>query len=229
MKPGEMKLSYVPLSQLEGWPGNPKNHDLDLIRSSIERFGFNDPMSVDGRTQRLLEGHGRLKVLRELHDDGGDPPAHITVRKKDGEWLVPIVEGVSFETDQEAEAYLIGHNRSTELGGWDEGKLREIFKDLAEDEHNSYEEVGFTTDEVESILEEPLPPGEAPTLERSTNPSEQLETYLTTDVKQIVLYAAGEEFDSLVDAFQAYREEHDLETNSDVLAHALEAWEATCE
>lgn len=146
---GELKLEYVALSELEKWPRNPKDHDLDLIRKSIRRFGFNDPLAVDEGSRKMVEGHGRVEVLRELKAAGNEPPERILVRA-DGEWLVPVLKGIRFENAAEAEAYVIGHNRSTEAGGWLNDVLAEIFSDV--DDQSLFDVMGFDDLAVEEII-----------------------------------------------------------------------------
>ena len=90
---GDMKLQWVPLGEAMKHERNPKDHDEALIRASVLRFGFNDPLAVNEATGKLLEGHGRLTVLQQMKVDGDSPPARVKVRKKDGEWLGRLVLG----------------------------------------------------------------------------------------------------------------------------------------
>ena len=113
----QLRLQYVPLEELVRWPGNPKQHDDELIERLVRRFGFDDPVALDENTGRLVEGHGRLDMLQRMQAAGEDPPARIIV-DDDGTWHVPLLRGIEFEDESEAEAYLIGHNRSVERGGW---------------------------------------------------------------------------------------------------------------
>jgi hypothetical protein len=114
---GDLRIEYVSLAEISGWPGNPKRHDLAGIGGSIDRWGFNDPLVRDERTGQLVEGHGRLAALEQRQRTGGPPPGH--VRVDGGTWLVPVVRGVSFETEAEAEGYLLAHNQLPASGGWD--------------------------------------------------------------------------------------------------------------
>lgn len=118
-------VTYKPLSELRRWPRNPKLHDLDQIAASIRRHGFIDPVVVDERSGMLVAGHGRDETLERMKLAGEPPPKRIRVRT-DGEWLVPVLTGVEFESESDAEAYIVGSNRLVELGGWDEALLNEI-------------------------------------------------------------------------------------------------------
>ena len=48
------RIEYMPLSQLERWPRNPKKHADDTINESITRFGFVQPILIDENTKRLV-------------------------------------------------------------------------------------------------------------------------------------------------------------------------------
>lgn len=97
---------------------------------SMGRFGYVAPMILDERTGRLVAGHGRLKSLNKAKADGDRPPDRIRIRN--GDWQVPVVRGIAFTDDREAEAYLLADNQTTILGGWDEGDLKEIVERLGE-------------------------------------------------------------------------------------------------
>ena len=127
-----LHIEYLPLDQLLRWPGNPKDHADDAIAASIARFGFRDPLAIDETTGRLVAGHGRLSALERAHVAGSAAPQFVQVRG-DGMWLVPVTRGGSFEDEAEASAYLVAHNRTSELGGWDDGLLAEFLKPLDDD------------------------------------------------------------------------------------------------
>lgn len=121
-----LRIVYTPLSEILAWPTNPKTHDRDGISGSIDRWGFNDPMVIDERTGRLVEGHGRAESLSAMKAEGKTPPAHVELREGDGEWLAPVVRGVAFASDEEAEGYIVAHNGLTTAGGWEQSKLAPI-------------------------------------------------------------------------------------------------------
>jgi hypothetical protein len=123
-------LTYLPLSELQPNPANPKDHDLGAIAEAIRTHGYVAPVIRDERTGYLLAGHGRVELLRHLAARGEQPPAGIE-RDPAGAWLVPTVTGYATVSDDQARRYLIADNRTTELGGWDEAALAELLTDLA--------------------------------------------------------------------------------------------------
>ena len=119
-----MRVEYVPLRELQRWPRNPKNHDGEAIQASIGRFGFVQPIVLDESTGRIVAGHGRLESLTALRDSGAAAPARVEVAGDD--WRVPVLRGVAFASEHEAEAFLLADNATTVLGGWDDAALAEV-------------------------------------------------------------------------------------------------------
>ena len=148
----ELKIEYVPLDQVQKWPRNPKNHDLDTLEKSIIRFGFVQPVIVDGKSKKLVAGHGRLEALLRLKERGDEPPERIRVDEKSGAWMIPVLSGVKFASEADAEAYLIADNRIVELGGWDFSMLTDMLKDMSVDD-SMLEGVGFDLGMIEEMIE----------------------------------------------------------------------------
>lgn len=115
-------MDYARLSDIAGAERNPKRHDDRRLSEAIGRFGFADALIVDERTGRLGAGHGRLEALRAAREAGEEPPEGVVV-DADGEWRVPVQRGWASASEEAARAFLIAHNRLTELGGWDEAEL----------------------------------------------------------------------------------------------------------
>jgi len=146
----KVKIEYISLEDLQKWPRNPKDHDLGAIHQSMSRFGFVNPFIIDERTGKLVVGHGRLDILQQMKAGGQEPPERITI--KDNLWLVPVVRGISFDSDLETEGYLIADNRLTELGGWREDKLSEVLSDLATQGKEMLNGIGFDDDDIDSLI-----------------------------------------------------------------------------
>lgn len=144
---GEPRVEYVPLAELDqaSWPGNPKAHDIDTIVASIERFGFVSPMLMDEKSQRIVAGHGRVEALCYMREQGSEPPRGVRVYAD--AWFVPVLRGVDFESEQEAEAYLLADNRLQELGGWDNKRLVEMLGHV-----ENWDGTGYTEDDLTSLL-----------------------------------------------------------------------------
>lgn len=152
--PDKLTIKYESLEELSSRfsTRNPKTHAMRSLAESVRRFGFSDPVAVNEATGRLVEGHGRVEVLGIMRAAGEEPPARVVV--KDGKWFVPVVRGLAFDTDEQAEAYLLAHNRLTELGGWDEALLLEVLRDLDEQGREAFVGVGFTEHDLKKLTEQ---------------------------------------------------------------------------
>jgi hypothetical protein len=145
----ELRIEYLALSDLLRTARNPKKHDLPSLRASMLRWGFTQPLAIDERTGKLVEGHGRIEVLQEMQKAGGKPPLRVTAKGK--EWFAPVVRGLSFANDQEAEAYLIAANQLTTAGGWDDRLLGSMLAQL-QGAHVSFEGLGFDQGTITTML-----------------------------------------------------------------------------
>lgn len=116
-----LRVEYLRLRDIPPAILNPKRHAGKALEASILRFGFAEPMVLDGRTGRLVAGHGRREALLALEGRGGPAPAQIEARA-DG-WYAPVLVGWSSANDEEAGAYLLAANKLTEAGGWDAVEL----------------------------------------------------------------------------------------------------------
>lgn len=126
-RPRTLAVEYRDLDALRPAKRNPRLHDLPAIRASLQRFGLGDVAGiVDARTDRLVAGHGRIEALADMRTTGDQPPEGVHVT--DGAWRVPVLVGARFRNATEAEAFLVGHNRTTELGGWDPEGLAAVLE-----------------------------------------------------------------------------------------------------
>ena len=127
-KADKLRIEYMALGELPEAPRNPKLHAIEDIKASMRRFGFVAVPAINEATGRLVAGHGRKEALLSMQAAGETPPARIRVKNQ--AWLVPVLRGVAFATDAEAEAYLLADNRLTEIGGWDEELLAKMIAEL---------------------------------------------------------------------------------------------------
>lgn len=127
----ERRLDYQDLDTITPAPNNPKEHQIDSVRASIDRFGYVAPMIIDDRTGRLVVGHGRLESLKARRDAGETPPEGIRIDDT-GRWLAPVIHGWASRSDADAAAYLVADNRHTELGGWDHQALADLLEEIGD-------------------------------------------------------------------------------------------------
>lgn len=182
------RIRYVPVEDVVPAEINAKRHAPAAIAASIDRFGFLAPLVVDGRTGRLVAGHGRLSDLTRRHAAGDEPPAG--VRVKAGRWLVPVVEGWGSGSDDEANAAAVALNRIEEAGGWQLADLYALLDEIADGA--GLAGTGFTADDLDTMLaelsREPVSYGGADSPARvDVGIAAKAETYRTNGVRSLVL------------------------------------------
>ncbi len=139
----------MPLARLLGMahPGNPKEHAIDDLIASFNRFGFKSPPAIDETTMVMVAGHGRCIALEQMRATGASAPIGIEV--KDSEWMVPVLRGMTFKTEQERNAYIIAENQTTIAGGWSFEVLADMLRSI---EDGGFEGLGFSESALDNIL-----------------------------------------------------------------------------
>ncbi len=148
-----VRIEMMALASIQGAPRNPKAHDIKTLLDSLERFGFVAPLVMNESTLRLVAGHGRLEALRARKKSGLPPPRRVTVGP-DGDWLVPVVRGLDFASEQEAEAYLVADNRLSELGGWNDTDLALVLAELSTSGEEALRGLGYDKVDIATMITE---------------------------------------------------------------------------
>jgi len=143
MTEAELKddIEVRPLDTIVPYGENPKEHppeQVDKIASSIRRFGWDQPIVVDG-DGTIIKGHGRYQAAQKLGLDEA-----------------PVIEQSDL-SDAQARAARIADNRVAE-SDWDDELLATEFE-LLREENISLEATGFDTDGVDDV-EKGLEPDE---------------------------------------------------------------------
>ena len=128
-----LKLEYLPISKLKNYERNAREHgeeDISAIMSSIEQFGFNDPIGVWGADNIIVEGHGRLQAAKKL-----------------GYKKLPVIR-LDTLTDEQRKAYALAHNRTAELSSW--------IPELVDEEVLDALEAGFDMEEIGFEIPDPF-------------------------------------------------------------------------
>ncbi len=142
MAPQVLSIEYRPLASLRFDPQNPRLHSKKQIRQiarSVQTFGFNVPVLIDGKGQ-LIAGHGRALAAQLL-----------------GVTDVPTIR-LEHLTEAQTRAFMIADNRLTENSVWDDRLLAEQLKALAELELDfSVDVTGFEMSEIDLMIEDLAP------------------------------------------------------------------------
>ena len=139
-KKNELKVEYVPKEELKTYANNAKVHtpeQIEGIKNSIKKFGFNDPIAV-WKENEIIEGHGRLLAALELDD----------IKE------VPIIR-LDNLTDKERKAYIIAHNKLTLSTNFDNEILGEELKTILDDFDMT--DFGFGEFELSILTEDFVP------------------------------------------------------------------------
>lgn len=118
------------------YPNNPKEHpekQIENIASSIQEFGFTQPLVVDEENQVII-GHGRLQAAKKL-----------------GKETVPVIRRQDL-SEAQAKALRIADNKVAE-SGWEEEKLEVELEQLDEFDYD-ITETGYSDEEISDILDE---------------------------------------------------------------------------
>lgn len=148
------RIDYVLLGEVVPADVNPRLHSsIEKVKGSIRRFGFVEGAVHDGRTGKIIAGHGRLEALGAMHAAGEPAPEGIVER--DGQWLMPLQMGWSSQTDDDASALLVALNRHAETGGWEIGGdagLAALLDSMRQSAPEHFELTGFDGEDVDKML-----------------------------------------------------------------------------
>lgn len=138
-----MKLSveYVPIDSVRAYENNAKIHtdeQIEQIKSSIQEFGFNDPVGV--WRGECVEGHGRILAARQL-----------------GMSEIPIIR-LDDLTDEQRRAYMLVHNKLTMNTDFDFGLLDSELEEIFDIDMSEFGfDIAIEDDEPEEIIDDEVP------------------------------------------------------------------------
>jgi hypothetical protein len=131
----DIRLEKRSPGDLHPYENNTKKHnddDVALIAASIERFGFNDPIAIDGEGT-IIEGHGRWAAAQKL-----------------GLTEVPVLvlDGL---TERQRNLYRIAHNKIALSSTFDFPALVDTLREITGDDIN-VNNLGFSDAVAENLL-----------------------------------------------------------------------------
>lgn len=130
------KIEIHKISKLRPYPGNARTHSKKQIRqisSSIERFGFTNPVLVSDELE-IIAGHGRVEAAKLL-----------------GLEALPTI-ALNHLSDAERKAYVLADNKLALNAGWDQEILAIEFQGLIDLEFDM-ELTGFSNLEIDGVLD----------------------------------------------------------------------------
>lgn len=151
-----MKLSEINAAGYNPRKDLKKNDSAyKSLKRSMDEYGFIVPLIYNEQTKTLISGHQRLKVLK----DEGKAEAEVVIVDMDEtkeKALCVAMNKISGNWDYGALADIIEEFQaadfSTELAGFSEADIKELFEDETEPEDDSYEPEAVTIDrETEDV------------------------------------------------------------------------------
>jgi site-specific DNA-methyltransferase (adenine-specific) len=121
----------VAIGSVELHPRNPRRGDLDAVSASLERFGQMKPVVVQAWTRYVVAGNHLLRAAKALG------------------WT-EIAANVQEMGDDEATAYMLADNRTSDLGGYDDALLAAIIAEQAATDNLAA--TGYDEDDVAALL-----------------------------------------------------------------------------
>lgn len=145
------RIELTPLDSLLSMANtrNPKDHSIPDLIASFRRFGFVAPPTIDEATTTMVAGHGRCQALAEMRERNEAPPANVEIDTT-GMWMVPVLRGISFESERERDAFTIADNQSTIHGGWNFDLLSSMLKRI-KSEGGAFDGMGFDDIDLRSF------------------------------------------------------------------------------
>lgn len=139
MKKQDLKIEKVKIDEIKTYENNAKLHpseQIEQIKNSIKKFGFNDPIAID-ENNMIIEGHGRYIALKELGYEEVD-----CIR-------------LTHLNEKEKRAYIIAHNKINLNTGFDTDILAEEIQNVFEDIDMT--ELGFGDFEISMLVDDMEP------------------------------------------------------------------------
>ena len=167
----KLKVEWIETDKLIPYANNAKLHpseQVSQIAASIQEFGFNDPIAVDGGNT-IIEGHGRLLAAQKLEME-----------------KVPVIR-LSHLSEAQKKAYILAHNKLCVNTGFELNLLRVELEALQELDFEDLSLTGFRETEIEILFAQPSVPDTEPELDEKITGGD------TT--KQVTCPSCGEAFD----------------------------------
>jgi hypothetical protein len=161
-----MKPKMVKLTDIKPYWRNPRDNEkaIQAVKQSIKEFGFNQPLILDADNV-IIAGHTRFKALQEL-----------------GVKEIPCIIKVDLSA-QQAKAYRIADNKTSEMAEWDMSKL---IPELREIEAIDSMEIYFPKISLDELLQKTAGAGDTmkmPTQEAIGKVQAKLEATFTENSK----------------------------------------------
>lgn len=126
-----LRSLVIPLSSVKLHPRNPRVGDVEAIAASLRRFGQQKPIVVQKSTGYVVAGNHLVRAALTLG------------------WTEVAANVVELD-DATATAFMVGDNRTSDLGGYDDALLAAVLAEQAA--AGNLEATGYNVDDVAAIV-----------------------------------------------------------------------------
>lgn len=192
-----MQIVYKQVAELFPYVNNARKNDhaVDAVASSIKNYGFKQPIVIDSFGE-VVAGHTRLKAAKKL-----------------GLETVPCIVADDL-TPAQIKAYRIADNKVADLSDWDMELLKIELADI--DDFTGFELEDLyeynEKNEVENVIIE----------QDGKNPSELMERYMNSSIRQIILTFDQFQYEKIMNCFDLIQQEYNLNNNTECVIKLLE-------
>jgi ParB-like nuclease domain len=213
-----MEIQKIALSELNPYPNNPRKGNIDLIAESLETYGQYKPITVNKRTNQILAGNHTYQAAQKLG------------------WNDIAVTYVDVNETTAAKIVAID-NKTSDMGGYDAGKLLELLDELPDLAATGYEQDDL--DDLMALLDEQKTPEIAPdttfvmpAIGNTESPEDNVSTvmkmseyadrYAAKQTRIFMVDYHNSVFIWVIDKLTEYRTKHNLISNADAIIKLLE-------
>jgi ParB-like chromosome segregation protein Spo0J len=192
----------VGVETLEPYPGNARRHDIESIRESIRENGLIGAINVQTSTRFILDGNGTYEALRE-----------------EGIEEVPVC-WVDVDDDR-ARRIVLAMNRAHDLGYYDNTALAALLAQAGDDDDALAGSLYASADlDALRAALSTSGSGHGETRDAMT-PQERQEAHDASPIRSIILPLGLDDYEDTIARLVRLREAWDMETNAEVILHAL--------
>ena len=192
----------VPVGDLIPNPRNPNSHtedQLNRLAEILKAQGWRAPIVVSNQSGFIVAGHGRLEAAKIA-----------------GLLKVPV-SYQDFTNEAQEWTHLIADNRIAELSEMDNPKLKDLLEELDTGDLDMAL-TGFSEREVGSLMTQVFQGDDL-----GLDPTDKLDVFRNTAVRQIVLVFPTAEFEAIMALVENIRVTGGHDTNTEAIEAAIRA------
>jgi hypothetical protein len=194
-----MEIQEVALITLKPYPNNPRKGNIDLIAESLENYGQYKPITINKRTNEILAGNHTYEAARKLG------------------WTTIAATYIDADAETAAKIVLMD-NRTSDAGGYDDGKLLALLDSLGDLNSTGYTDKDLR--ELQELFDAPEPQLRNTTMGKTLHEWQETLNQRTT---RIIMFDYDKaRYMWVASKLEQFREENDLGTNTEALIRLIE-------